>query len=197
MPWTPSFKPCCRRKFAFILFNGLTWLDLAGVYDPISRLKSLDYLPDLEWDFCALTDTAEDPGGLKLLPSRIGGSLAGYDAIVVPGGKGARLLMHDAAFVDWIRTAGDVRWKISVCTGSLILGTAGFLKDRIATTHFDAYDLLAPLCKYVEHRRIVEDEDCITSGAVASSIDLGLYLCRKWAGDDADVMIRHMMDYKG
>ena len=74
-------------KIAFILFNGLTCLDLAGVYDPISRLKSLDYLPDLEWDFCALTDTAEDPGGLKLLPSRIGGSLAGYDAIVVPGGN--------------------------------------------------------------------------------------------------------------
>lgn len=184
-------------KIAFILFNGLTWLDIMGVYDPVSRLKSLDYLPDLEWDFCALTDTTEDPGGLRMLPSRTGGGLSGYDAIIVPGGKGARLLMHDPAFINWIRTAEDVPWKISVCTGSLILGSAGFLKDRKATTHFDAYDLLAPFCKSVEHQRIVEDEDCITAGAVASSIDLGLFLCRKWAGGDADVMIRHMMDYKG
>jgi cyclohexyl-isocyanide hydratase len=184
-------------KIAFIIFNGITWLDLAGVYEPVSRLRHSGYLPDLSWDFCAHTGTVEDTGGLRIVPTMTGNSLAGYDAIIVPGGKGTRDLMHDDAFISWIRTAADAKWKISVCTGSLLLGAAGFLRGRKATTHFDAYELLAPYCDSVEHKRIVEDGDCITAGAVTSSIDLGLYLCRKWAGDEADIMIRYKMDYKG
>lgn len=188
-PWT--------MKIAFILFNGITWLDLAGVYEPVSRLKHTGYLPDLEWDFCARTETVEDMGGLRVIPTKIGGTLSGYDVIIVPGGKGTRACMQDEAFIEWIRTAAEAEWKISVCTGSLLLGAAGFLKGRKATTHFDAYDLLAPYCAMVDDSRIVEDGDCITAGAVTSSIDLGLYLCRKWAGGEADIMIRYKMDYKG
>ena len=184
-------------KIAFIIFDGITWLDLAGVYEPVTRLRHMDYLPNLQWDICGLRDGAVDAGGLKILATRTGGSLEGYDAIIVPGGRGSRECIHDNQFIDWIRTAAPATWKISVCTGSLILGAAGFLQGRRATTHFDAHDLLAPYCKSVESDRIVEDGDCITAGAVSASIDLGLYLCRKWAGDEADIMIRYKMDYKG
>ena len=111
-----------------------------------------------------------------------------YDAVIIPGGKGTRELMHDEAFLEWIKTAKNIPLKISVCTGSLIMGAAGFLQGKKATTHFDALELLAPYCKEVVDSRIVEDGDCITAGAVSSSIDLGLYLCRKWAGDEADII---------
>ena len=184
-------------KIAFILFDGITWLDLAGVYEPVTRLKYNGFLPDLSWDFCGYTPTAEDHGGMKILPNQIKNDLSVYDAIIVPGGKGSRELMHEKDFIEWIQTAKNIPWKISVCTGSLILGAAGFLQDKKATTHFDAYDLLKPFCKEVITDRIVEDGDCITAGAVTSSIDLGLYLCRKWAGVEADLIIRYKMDYKG
>ena len=52
------------------------------------------------------------------------------------------------------------------------------------------------MCKEVSHERIVEDRDVITAGAVTASIDLGLYLCRKWAGDEACKEIQMKMDYK-
>lgn len=184
-------------KIAFILYNGITWLDMAGVYEPITRLKYAGYLPDLSWDFCGFTPSTEDHGGLKILPNQVKNDLSGYDAIILPGGQGSRELMHDNNFIEWIQTARNVPWKISVCTGSLILGAAGFLQGKKATTHFDAYDLLKPFCKDVMYDRIVEDGDCITAGAVTSAIDLGLYLCRKWAGDEADIIIRYKMDYKG
>ena len=184
-------------RIAYVIFNGINWLDLAGVYEPVSKLRSAGYLPDLHWDICSWTPEASDEGGLTTKPQLVRNDLSVYDAVIVPGGKGTRALMHEQPFLDWLCTIRPGALKISVCTGSLLLGAAGFLRNRKATTHFKSYDELAPYCGEVSHARIVEDGDCITAGAVASSLDLGLFLCRKWAGDDADVYIRHVMDYRG
>ena len=99
--------------------------------------------------------------------------------------------------MSWIKTAEKVKYKISICTGSLILGAAGFLKEKKATTHFDEYETLKPYCKEVLKERIVDDGNVITAGAVSSSLDLGLYLCHKWAGEDAKQEVRKRMDYQG
>ncbi len=184
-------------RIAYIVFNGINWLDLAGVYEPVSMLRSTGYIPDLQWDICSWTPEASDDGGLTIKPGFIRNELSGYDAIIVPGGKGTRALMKDDSFLDWLRTARPDALKISVCTGSLLLGAAGFLRGKKATTHFRSYEALSPYCEEVSHARIVDEGDCITAGAVTASLDLGLYLCRKWAGDDADVYIRHIMDYRG
>jgi cyclohexyl-isocyanide hydratase len=117
-----------------------------------------------------------------MLPTCIPTSLSGYDVLIVPGGVGTRTLINNQHFIEWIKTAQVAPLKVSICTGSLILGAAGFLKDKVATTHFSEYDALQPSCRQVSTARIVEDEDVITAGAVAASIDLGLYLCEKCAG---------------
>jgi cyclohexyl-isocyanide hydratase len=184
-------------KIAFILFNDINWLDLAGMYEPLLMMKRYGYTPDLQWDFCAMTEAVTDEGGLVIRPGKRAESLHEYDAIIVPGGKGTRALQHDPVFLSWLQTAQPSAWKISVCTGSLLLGAAGFLHDKTATTHFKSYEELKPYCGTVSHERIVEDGSVITAGAVTASIDLGLFLVRKWAGDDADVYIRHVMDYRG
>jgi transcriptional regulator GlxA family with amidase domain len=184
-------------KLAYILFDGITWLDLVGLYDPISRLKSMNYRPDLSWDFCSISPSAKDNFGLEVQATQIKGSLAGYDALIVPGGHGTRRLKEDKVFMEWIKSAAPAKYKISVCTGSLILGAAGFLTHKTATTHFREYDTLKPYCRQVSTQRIVEDNDTITAAAVSASIDLGLYLCRKWAGRDAEGEIRLQMDYHG
>lgn len=183
-------------RIAYIIFDGITWLDLIGVYDPISRLRSMGYLPQLRWDICAFTPTAKDPYGMEITPTRIQQSLSGYDAIIVPGGFGTRQLQHDSAFIAWLQTATDVPYKISVCTGSLLLGAAGFLTHVQATTNFGEYDALQPYCKAVLRQRLVDDHQVITAGAVASSLDLGLYLCEKWTGKDAREAISKRMDYQ-
>jgi transcriptional regulator GlxA family with amidase domain len=184
-------------KLAYIIFDGITWLDFIGIYDPISRLKSMQFINDLSWDVCAFRDSSKDNFGLEIVPAKIGEPLAAYDAVIIPGGYGTRLLQFDNKFLSWIKTAEHVKYKMSICTGSLILGAAGFLKDKFATTHFSEYENLQQYCRTVVKQRIVEDGDVITAGAVSSSIDLGLFLCEKWAGKDAALEIRKRMDYHG
>jgi transcriptional regulator GlxA family with amidase domain len=183
-------------RIAYILFDNLTLLDLIGVYDAVTRLKTMNYIPDLQWDFNALTEKVSDESGLTILPTKIGGSLENYDVLIVPGGDGTRSLLQDPGFIAWLQTASPAAWKTSVCTGSLLLGAAGFLKGKKATTHFDYYDFLQQYCKVVIPDRVVEDGNVITAGAVSSSIDLGLFLCNKWAGDEAAANIRRRMDYR-
>ena len=141
------------------------------------------------------TGTSADNFGLKIIPDIVNQPLNNYDAIIVPGGHGTRTLIKDAAFIDWIRTAKDVQYKMSVCTGSLILGAAGFLRSKRATTNFLEYETLKQYCKEVVKERIVVDDKVITAGAVSSSLDLGLYICEKWAGALARYEIQRRMDY--
>src|SRR5437763_9784639 len=108
---------------------------------------------------CSSTRQRTDYRSLPITATRVNKPLAGYDAIIVAGGYGTRALVNDAAFIAWLQTAADCPLKASVCTGSLLLGAAGFLKARRATTHPSAYQDLASFCASVAHERIVADDD--------------------------------------
>ncbi len=181
---------------AFIIYDGMTTLDFVGVYDPVTRLKTMGFMPNLEWDVCARSGAVKDGTGLQVTPSQIGGSLHGYDMIIVPGGFGSRKLVDDPEFIGWLRTATPCKFKVSVCTGALLLGAAEFLKGKTATTHRSAFKDLQRFCSSVVDRRIVDEGDVITARGVTSSIDLGLYLCEKLAGREAKERIRQQMDYE-
>jgi cyclohexyl-isocyanide hydratase len=183
-------------RIAFIIYDAMTTLDLIGVYDPVTRLKTMGLMPALEWDLCALSGTITDGTGLQLRSTRIGEPLHGYDMLIVPGGFGSRKLMDDPGFIEWLRTAAACRLKVSVCTGALLLGAAGFLKDKSATTHRSAFHDLQRFCRSVVDRRVVDEGEVITARGVTSSIDLGLYLCEKLAGPEARERIRQQMDYE-
>lgn len=183
-------------RFAFVLFNNMTALDLIGAYDPLTRLKSMGGMPDLTWDFCALTPTVQDDRGMSFEPTKVGQSLAAYDLLVVPGGFGTRTLMHDLAFIDWMGTAAPVVLKASVCTGALLLGAAGFLQGKRATTHPNAYSLLAPFCaEVVTDGRVVDAGPVVTSRGVTASVDLGLSLVQRLAGKETRQQIQKQVDY--
>ena len=182
-------------KAAFIVFDGMTALDFIGFYDPITRLKSMKIIENFAWNVCAQSAEVTDDRGLKFKADTVGGTLEGYDMIVVPGGFGTRKLQHDDTFMRWIKTAANVPLKISVCTGALILGAAGFLKGRRATTHPSAYQELEPYCATVVKERVV-DEDCIiTARGVSSSLDMGLHVVERLAGADARARVAAQMDY--
>jgi transcriptional regulator GlxA family with amidase domain len=182
-------------KIAFVIYNGMTSLDFIGVYDPLTRLKGLDYRPDLHWDICAHTEEVADNTGLRMVPTKVKEPLGAYDIMVVSGGFSSRKLIDDPDFITWLKTGQPCPLKVSVCTGSLLLGAAGFLKGKKATTHFNALDLLNKFCSQVVKARIVDEGEVITAGGVTSSIDLGLYLCQKLAGPEVRERIRSTMDY--
>jgi len=182
-------------KAALVVFERMTALDFVGFYDALTRLKSMNIVADFEARICALAAEVNDDRGLRMAADSVAGPLAGYDLLFVPGGLGTRSLQHDRAFVEWIGTAADVPLKVSVCTGSLLLGAAGYLKGRRATTHPSAYEELAPYCAQVVDERVVDEGAVITGRGVSSSIDLGLHVVERLAGGDARARIAQQMDY--
>ncbi|MBY0061389.1 MULTISPECIES: DJ-1/PfpI family protein [Priestia] len=182
-------------KVGFILFDQLTALDFIGFYDGITRLNTLGFKKDLTWDLCALSNEISDDRGITFKINKVSPDLSEYDLIFVPGGMGTRDLQYNAEFINWLKTAKDVPYKVSVCTGSLLLGAAGFLKNIKATTHRNGFDLLKQYTDKVEEERIVKDSNVITGGGVATSVDLGLYMCELIDGAETAMKIQKQMDY--
>ncbi len=184
-------------NIAFVIYNGMTSLDFVGVYDPLTRLQTMGFLPQLSWEICAYSNPVKDSTGLTFVPSVVQASLADYDLLVVPGGITALVanLADNPPFISWLKTAQSCPLKVSVCTGSLLLGAAGFLQGKKATTHPNAFDQLKKFCPDVVDSRVVDTGDVITARGVTSSIDLGLYLCQKFAGLEVKEQIRQRMDY--
>ena len=184
-------------KVAFIIYDGMTTLDFVGVYDALTRLKTMKFMQDFEWEICAYTEEVTDGSGLRITPSRAGGTLQDFDLTIVPGGYGTRKLVSDEGFMAWLKTSESCKLKASVCTGSVLFGAAGFLKAKRATTHPSAFEELRPFCGTVVDERVVDEGDIITARGVTSSIDLGLYLCEKLAGRETREKIARQMDYLG
>ena len=180
---------------AFVLFDGLTALDFVGAYDPITRLRSMGFMDNFAWDLCAFRTPVHDGRGLRFTPNQVGASLENYDLLVVPGGHGTDTLQNDEAFLEWFRTSEPVGLKASVCTGAVLLGAAGFLAGRTATTHPNATDELRPYCAQVVDDRVVDDGPIVTARGVSAGIDLGLHIVRRLAGPSVKAQIAEQMDY--
>lgn len=187
-------------KIAFIIFDGMTALDFIGAYDPLTRLKTMGFLPDLEWEICALTETVTDHSGLLFTPTRSGGPLQGFDLLVIPGGFGVRELVKETPqagrFIEWLKSAADCPLKTAVCTGSLLLGAAGYLQGKEATSHPNMLQDLAHFGATPLAQRVVDSGQVITAGGVSASLDLGLYLVEKLAGSLVRAKIQRQMDYR-
>ena len=162
-------------KIAVVLFPRLTALDAIGPYEV------LQCLPDTEVVFVGHRrgEVRTEKGNLGLTVDATFSSLTDPDVVVVPGGRGARLLLDDEALLDWLRQAHRTSlFTTSVCTGSLLLAAAGLLDGLTATTHWSRTDLLAELGAVPTPRRVVEhlDRRLITAAGVSSGIDMALRL---------------------
>lgn len=182
-------------KAAFAVFDRMTSLDFIGFYDPVTRLKSMKIMDDFEWRICATTQSVVDDRGLRIEADTVAQPLDSFDMLFVPGGFGTRTLQNDHAFVEWLKTAKSARLKASVCTGALLLGAAGFLRGRRATTHPSAYTELQAYCGSVVRDRVVDEGDIVTAAGVSSAIDAGLHVVQKLVGAEARSRIAAQMDY--
>jgi transcriptional regulator GlxA family with amidase domain len=184
------------RRIALLAFPRLTFLDLIGVYDALRRVTPMGVAPDVTVTLIGTEPEVVDDSGLVVRAHKVYDDLAGYDLLFLPGGFGTRPLMTDARLMTYLGTWGAARPLASVCTGSLLLGAAGYLKGLRATTHHNALEDLKPLCReVVADRRIVDEGRVVTAGGVASSLDLGLYLVEKYWGGAAREKISAQMEY--
>jgi transcriptional regulator GlxA family with amidase domain len=178
-------------QIAIPLFDRLTALDAIGPYEVLSRL------PDAEVVFVAAQPGPKrtDTDALALTAERSLSDVSQPDIVVVPGGRGTRDQPHDE-LVAWIQRAHQsTRWTTSVCTGALLLGTAGILEGLRATTHWLHLDRLREFGAEPTLERVVEQGKVITAAGVSSGIDMGLRLAQLIAGDAVAQAVQLSIEY--
>ena len=122
--------------------------------------------------------------------------VADCDVLLLPGGFGCTVAMNDIAFMTEVRRLGaGARYLTSVCTGSLILGAAGFLQGRRAACHW-AWRRLLPLFGAIpDEARVVRDGNILTGGGVTAGIDFALTLAAELAGPEIAQTIQLSLEY--
>ncbi|QNP66452.1 DJ-1/PfpI family protein [Streptomyces genisteinicus] len=179
-------------QIAIPLFDRFTALDAVGPYEMLCRLPGSEVV--------LVADRAgpvtNDRGDLSLVATASFDAVRRPDVVVVPGGPGQHARMDDEALLGWLRAAdATTTWTTSVCTGSLLLGAAGLLKGREATSHWLALDVLASLGARPTGRRVVTDGKYVTAAGVSSGIDMGLTLVGRIAGDDHARAVQLLTEY--
>ncbi|MGW2028178.1 DJ-1/PfpI family protein [Streptomyces decoyicus] len=179
-------------QLAILLYDHFTTLDAVGPYDTLSRL------PGAETVFVGerTGPYRNDLGSLALVADATLDEVTAPDILVVPGGPGQTAHMADGPVQEWIRAVdAGTTWTTSVCTGSLILGAAGLLKGRRATSHWLALAQLPALGAEPTGERVVFDGKYVTAAGVSSGIDMGLTLAGRIAGDTVAQAIQLGIEY--
>ncbi|MGA9015255.1 MAG: DJ-1/PfpI family protein, partial [Acetobacteraceae bacterium] len=105
-------------------------------------------------------------------------------------------LMEDPEILDWLRRQAEhARYVSSVCSGSLVLGAAGLLRGRRATSHWGARDLLAQFGATPTIARVVRDGNLFTGGGVTAGIDFALTMVAELAGPQVAQAIQLQIEY--
>ena len=178
-------------QIGLLLFPDITQLDLTGPYEVFTKFPDTDV--HLLWKDLEPVAAA---GGMRLLPSASFADCPPLDLICVPGGAGMNALLNDAETLDFLRRQADgARYVTSVCTGSLVLGAAGLLRGRRATTHWMSLPMLAAFgCEPVAER-VVVDGGLITGGGVTAGIDFALRVAGELFGADTARRIQLAIEY--
>ncbi len=176
---------------AFLLFPGLTQLDLTGPAQILSRLPGAKL--DLVWENL---DPVMSDAGFAIVPTATFDSVPRADILCIPGGVGITNVMNNDAAMAWIRAVGaQATWVTSVCTGSLILGAAGLLSGYRATTHWAWHDHLKLFGAVPVTARTVTDRNRITGGGVTAGIDFALSLAALVSGEAVAKTLQLAFEY--
>ena len=179
-------------QIAILIFDGLTALDAIGPYEVLSRLPGAD----LGFVAKEAGPKRTDTGALGVEADLALADLDSPEVVLVPGGPGSRPLMRDPEVLEWLRSAhASSTWTTSVCTGALVLGAAGILDGKRATTHWAFLDRLSELGAQPVAERVVEDGKVITAAGVSAGIDMALTLVARMAGDEVAQAIQLGIEY--
>ena len=176
----------------FVIFPELTQLDFTGPQQVLARL------PGSAMHIIAKSAAlVPSDSGLGLVPTHTFADCPRLDLICIPGGRaGVIRAMGDAETIEFVRRQSQTaKYVTSVCTGAFILGVAGLLRGRRATTHWAYTELLPLVGATYERARIVRDGNVITAGGVTSGIDFGLSVAAEIAGETVAQAIQLSIEY--
>jgi cyclohexyl-isocyanide hydratase len=175
----------------FILFPNVTQLDFTG------PLQVLYRLPNSQVHIISHTlEPVPSDCGLSLVPTKTFEDCPPLDLICVPGGFGVEQAMADPVLIDFLKQqASQASYITSVCTGAFVLGAAGLLKDKQATTHWAYHSLLSEVGAIPTQGRVVRDGRVFTGGGVTAGIDFALTIVAEIAGQAMAQRIQLSIEY--
>jgi transcriptional regulator GlxA family with amidase domain len=195
-----------RKRVGILLFPDVEVLDFCGPFEVFSvtrldeALRREDPSPFEVVLVAETTAPIVTTGGMKVTPDHTLDDCPPLDVLVVPGGWGTRTQRLNARLVGWIaERAQQVETLTSVCTGSLLLGQAGLLDGRRATTHWRALDLmreLFPAIKVEDKMHVVEEGNVLTSAGISAGIDMALRVVARYHGEAIARNTARNMEYR-
>jgi transcriptional regulator GlxA family with amidase domain len=188
------------HNVAILIFDDVELLDFCGPLEVFSTAgRQRDPRPFTVYTVAESTELVRTYNGLSVQPHYDLDSAPPADIALVPGGQGTRREMHNRRLLDWtLAQADQADLLLSVCTGALLLGAAGLLDGRDATTHHGAVDLLgqvAPRARLQAQRRVIDNGDLLLAAGVASGIDLALHVVARLLGVDEARDTAHYIEY--
>jgi transcriptional regulator GlxA family with amidase domain len=175
----------------FALYPHVTQLDFTGPHEVFARLPGAR---------CILASSAggdlEADGGLVFTRVHRLAEIEHCALICVPGGFGTIEAMEDRELLAQLRRLAETaRYVTSVCTGALVLGAAGLLKGKRATSHWAWRDALSAFGATPDPARVVRDGNVITGGGVTAGIDFALTVMAEIAGDEYAQSVQLSIEY--
>lgn len=178
-------------QITILLFDKLAAQDAVGPYEVFRCVPG--------WDvhFAGLrTGEVRSEGGLGLVVDQTLDQATEADLVLVPGGIGSDDLLENETVLSWLREIDAVtKWTTSVCTGALLLGAAGLLEGKRATTNWLALEDLRKYGADPIGGRWVEDGKTITAAGVTAGIDMALHLVGREAGPQVAEAVQLGIEY--
>ena len=188
-----------------LIFDDVEILDVAGPFEvfAVTRLNDEQRLqqssPFKVYLIAEKNKQIIAIGGLRLTPDVTISECPELDLLIIPGGWGTRKESKNRILIKWISNQFTKdRLIASVCTGSSLLGIAGLLDGRDATTHWRAFDFLqesAPKARILKNVRFTLTEPIFTSAGVSAGIDLALRIVSHFFGTEVGQTTARQMEY--
>jgi transcriptional regulator GlxA family with amidase domain len=195
-----------RKRVGILVFPQVEVLDFCGPFEVFSVTRVNESARREEsspFEVLLVAETAEPvsaTGGLRVIPDVTIDACPPLDVLVVPGGWGTRREIRNERLLAWIKTRGaSVETLTSVCTGSMLLGGAGLLDGRHATTHWRSLPWMResfPAVTVEEKQHVVEDGHVLTSAGISAGIDMALRVVARYHGDEVARNTARHMEYR-
>lgn len=194
-----------RKTVGIVLFDDIEVLDFCGPFEVFSVTR-LDEAKRREepspFDVKLIAEKGGEiraHGGMRVVADYSFADCPPLDILCVPGGWGTRRELDNPALLQWLRVrAAQVELLTAVCTGSMLLGFAGLLEGRRATTHWRSLDWMSESFPHTEVLRdchVVDDGNLITSAGISAGIDMALTVVARYHGEEIARATARQMEY--
>ncbi len=190
-----------KQNVAILIFDDVEVLDFAGPFEVFAATDELCGHEPFHTFTVALTPAiVRARNGLKVVPDFALERCPAPHVLIVPGGAGTRRLLHNPALQEWLRLRTHrAEIVMSVCTGALVLASAGLLDGLRATTHHACLAelrALAPHTEVVGAERFTDNGKILTAAGISAGIDCSLHIVTRLLGADTAAATTRYMEYR-